>query len=104
MPVSFLALARTLSLSTDILVSVTTRSFLDSLQYFLFRSLKILNSKEKLHVSALCYTSSFAITINFTRNVPFLILEFSYSSRSLACAPMFLTCFGVLHTFAGSTM
>ena len=44
MPVSFLALARTLLCSTDILISATMWSSLDSLQYFVLWLLEILNS------------------------------------------------------------
>ena len=106
MPVSFLALARTLLVSTDtdILVSVMLLLFLDSLQYFLLRQLMICNSEEKLRVSALFYTSAFSIMNDFAPNVTFLILEFSNSSCGLVHTPMLLTCFGVLCTFAGSTM
>jgi hypothetical protein len=69
MPVSFLALARTLLLITDILVPVTARLFLESQQYFIIASLNILNSQETSRVSADYFLGTFAIPYTYARNV-----------------------------------
>ena len=99
MPVSFLALARTLSLITHILIPVTMRLFLESQQYFIIGSLKILTSYETSRVSADYFLSTFAITYDFARNVLFLTQELSYSTRGLSVP----TCFShVLGCFAPS--
>ena len=45
-PVSFLALARTLSLNTKLIVYVTARSFLNSLSIFFFYRLRVLYIKK----------------------------------------------------------
>jgi hypothetical protein len=73
MPVSFLALARTLSRSIRMLtawcagviivVPVMTWSFLYSLQYFLLQLLNFLNAQRKLHMNALRFWGIFAIII-----------------------------------------
>ena len=89
MPVSFLALARTLSLNSNLIVYVTTRSFLDSHSIFLFRSLKSLIYQEKSSVSTLFYTSTFAIMYDFARNFLFLMMEYYNSSRGLRAPPCF---------------
>jgi len=84
MPVSFLALARTLLLITDIVVSRTMRLFLNSQQYFVIRSLKI-------------FIGTFAITYDFAKNVMFLILEFSDPLHGLHASPCFSHVLGALH-------
>ena len=55
-------------------------------------------------MSALFYTSTFAITYGFAQNILFLIQEFSFLRARSVRAPMLLTCFGLLRTFSGSTM